>query len=181
MGRSEQLAHEGLQLCETHGCNLLASGLWIGKAMVAAGRGDWDTARTLTDTMERWAVPRRALCGMCWNSSKQLSVRIGARRQSRKRCSARSPALRSFRHDWHLYRLEVRVSPLRMSKPPSSSARRSPSRRSNAGRSDLARIHLVYGERLRRQRAIVEARVQLTAALEIFHLYSLFPELGISS
>jgi hypothetical protein len=121
MGRSEQLAHEGLQLCETHGCNLLASGLWIGKAMVAAGRGDWDTARTLTDTMERWAVPRRALCGMCWNSSKQLSVRIGARRQSRKRCSARSPALRSFRHDWHLYRLEVRVSPLRMSKPPSSS------------------------------------------------------------
>jgi DNA-binding CsgD family transcriptional regulator len=35
-------------------------------------------------------------------------------------------------------------------------------------RFDLARVHLVYGERLRRGRAMIEARVQLNAALEIF-------------
>jgi DNA-binding CsgD family transcriptional regulator len=33
---------------------------------------------------------------------------------------------------------------------------------------DLARVRLAYGERLRRHRAMAEARVQLTAALAIF-------------
>lgn len=33
---------------------------------------------------------------------------------------------------------------------------------------DLARVRLAYGERLRRHRAMVAARVQLNAALEIF-------------
>ena len=33
---------------------------------------------------------------------------------------------------------------------------------------DLARVRLAYGERLRRSRAMVEARVQLNAALEVF-------------
>jgi DNA-binding CsgD family transcriptional regulator len=33
---------------------------------------------------------------------------------------------------------------------------------------DLARVRLAYGERLRRRRAMTEARVQLSAALEIF-------------
>jgi len=33
---------------------------------------------------------------------------------------------------------------------------------------DLARVRLAYGERLRRRRAMAEARVQLNAALEIF-------------
>ena len=33
---------------------------------------------------------------------------------------------------------------------------------------DLARVRLAYGERLRRERAMVESRVQLNAALEIF-------------
>jgi ATP/maltotriose-dependent transcriptional regulator MalT len=34
--------------------------LWFAKAIVAAGRGDHDTTRALTDTMDRWAAPRRA-------------------------------------------------------------------------------------------------------------------------
>jgi len=33
---------------------------------------------------------------------------------------------------------------------------------------DLARVRLAYGERLRRQRAMTDARVQLNAALEVF-------------
>jgi DNA-binding CsgD family transcriptional regulator len=33
---------------------------------------------------------------------------------------------------------------------------------------DLARVHLLYGERLRRARATNDSRVQLSAALEIF-------------
>src|SRR5580693_3743766 len=64
-GRSEHLADEGLQLCETHGHNLLASE-WIGKAADAA---TGDTARTPTDTMERWAA-------RCRPEGVQLGMRL---------------------------------------------------------------------------------------------------------
>ena len=55
-----QLADEGLALCEAHGYQLLAWPLWFGKAIIAAARGDDDTARALADEMDRWAAPRRA-------------------------------------------------------------------------------------------------------------------------
>ena len=56
---SGQLADEGLALCEGHGYQLLAWPFRLGAALVAAGRGDYDRTRALTDEMMRWAVPRR--------------------------------------------------------------------------------------------------------------------------
>ena len=57
---AQQLADEGLGLCEAHGYQLLAWPLWFAKAVVAAARGEDDTARALADEMDRWAAPRRA-------------------------------------------------------------------------------------------------------------------------
>ena len=56
---SEELAGEGLALCEAHGYLLLAWPFRLGAALVAAGRGDYDRTRALTDEMMLWAVPRR--------------------------------------------------------------------------------------------------------------------------
>jgi DNA-binding CsgD family transcriptional regulator len=53
------LATEGLDLCETHGYGLQTWFLRGGQALVAAGRGDEDLMRSLTDHMMRWAAPRR--------------------------------------------------------------------------------------------------------------------------
>jgi DNA-binding NarL/FixJ family response regulator len=57
---AQQLADEGLALCEAHGYQLLESPLWFAKAIVAAARGEGETARALADEMDRWAAPRRA-------------------------------------------------------------------------------------------------------------------------
>jgi DNA-binding CsgD family transcriptional regulator len=54
-----QLAEEGLGLCDAHGYRILAWPGRYGKALIAAARGDYDTARALADEMTRWALPRR--------------------------------------------------------------------------------------------------------------------------
>ena len=56
---SEQLAGEGFAVCEAHGYRLLAWPFRLGEALIAAGRGDYDHTRDLTDEMMLWAVPRR--------------------------------------------------------------------------------------------------------------------------
>lgn len=53
------LTGEGLALCRAYNYSLLQ---WVGhflQALVAAGRGDHATSRTLTEQMSRWAAPRR--------------------------------------------------------------------------------------------------------------------------
>jgi DNA-binding CsgD family transcriptional regulator len=55
----QALAGEGLALCQAYNYSLLQ---WVGhflQALVATGRGDHATSRTLTEQMSRWAVPRR--------------------------------------------------------------------------------------------------------------------------
>ena len=55
-----QLVDEGLQLCETHGYDLLA---WSGRltvALLAAARGDSGKATDIAKEMDAWAAPRRA-------------------------------------------------------------------------------------------------------------------------
>lgn len=56
---TERLAEEGLGLCDVHGYGLLAWPFRLGQSLVAAGRGDQDRTRALTDEMIRWAAPRR--------------------------------------------------------------------------------------------------------------------------
>jgi DNA-binding CsgD family transcriptional regulator len=55
-----QLADEGLQLCGTHGYDLLT---WPGRltvALLAAARGDAQQATDIARDMDAWATPRRA-------------------------------------------------------------------------------------------------------------------------
>lgn len=55
----QALTDEGLALCRTYNYSLLQ---WVGQflqALVATGRGDHATSRTLTEQMSRWAAPRR--------------------------------------------------------------------------------------------------------------------------
>jgi DNA-binding CsgD family transcriptional regulator len=55
-----QLVDEGLQLCDTHGYDLLT---WPGRltaALLAAARGDFQEATDTARDMDAWATPRRA-------------------------------------------------------------------------------------------------------------------------
>ena len=59
-GEAEALVAEGVALCDAQGFRLLA---WPGRylqALLAAGRGDDDVCRALTDAMTEWAAPRGA-------------------------------------------------------------------------------------------------------------------------
>ncbi|MEV5152181.1 AAA family ATPase [Streptomyces werraensis] len=53
-----QLADEGLQLCEESGYSFFAWYFLYNNAIVAASRGDTDTAQALADQMTDWATPR---------------------------------------------------------------------------------------------------------------------------
>jgi DNA-binding CsgD family transcriptional regulator len=59
--QAQQLADEGVALCDAHGYLLLR---WMGRhvqALLAAARGDYDTTVALADEMIRWASPRQAM------------------------------------------------------------------------------------------------------------------------
>ncbi|GHH73511.1 LuxR family transcriptional regulator [Streptomyces sulfonofaciens] len=53
-----ELAEEGIQLCESSGYHALAWYFLYSRAIVAAARGDEETADRMTDRMIRWATPR---------------------------------------------------------------------------------------------------------------------------
>ncbi|RAG82172.1 hypothetical protein DN069_28910 [Streptacidiphilus pinicola] len=56
---AEDLLIEAQELCEAHGYGLLAlSGRFI-RALLAAGRGDFEAAGVLVDNITHWAAPRR--------------------------------------------------------------------------------------------------------------------------
>ncbi|KIF79436.1 LuxR family transcriptional regulator [Streptomyces sp. 150FB] len=55
---SDELADEGLQLCENSGYEFFAWYFWYCRAVVAASRGDDDTVTRLTDQIVRFATPR---------------------------------------------------------------------------------------------------------------------------
>ncbi len=58
-GEAQELASEGLRLCESHGYLLLSWPGQLALALVAAARGDRVTVMALTDEMTQWAEPRR--------------------------------------------------------------------------------------------------------------------------
>lgn len=56
---ARQLSDEGLELCRTHGYDLLS---WSGRltgALLAAARGDFEAAADTARDMDAWAAPRR--------------------------------------------------------------------------------------------------------------------------
>jgi hypothetical protein len=56
---AHDLAIEGLELCDIHGYGLQTWFIRAGQALIAAGPGDEDLVRSLTEQMMRWAAPRR--------------------------------------------------------------------------------------------------------------------------
>ena len=72
---ASRLAREGLALCDAHGYRILRWPLRFGEAVLAAGRGDGETARALADRMTRWAAPRRAeSVGRCAHHVRALAA-----------------------------------------------------------------------------------------------------------
>ncbi len=57
--QAQELADEGLELCLAHGYLLLTWTIRYRQALIAAARGAYDAAHTLTEEMLRWAAPRR--------------------------------------------------------------------------------------------------------------------------
>ncbi|MGV9915369.1 ATP-binding protein [Streptomyces tendae] len=55
-----RLADEGLALCEEHGYRFFSGKFQYVRALVAAARGDAETAAEMTERIARWAVPRGA-------------------------------------------------------------------------------------------------------------------------
>jgi DNA-binding CsgD family transcriptional regulator len=91
---SEELAGEGLALCEAHGYRLLAWPFRLGSALVAAGRGDYERTRTLTDEMMIWAVPRRirGVQMFAWHARTIAALGQGDYETAYQHASAISPA-----------------------------------------------------------------------------------------
>ena len=56
----QQLTDEAVELCDAHGYVLRRWPHRSTQAMLAAGRGDREAARAITDEVLQWAVPRRA-------------------------------------------------------------------------------------------------------------------------
>jgi DNA-binding CsgD family transcriptional regulator len=206
-----QLADEGLELCQAHGYQLLRWPLWFGQAFLAAGRGDDDTVRMLTDGMVQWAAPRAARTVQLYASHARAFAALGRGdvEDAYHHAAAVSPpgilashvplalwtamdlveaAVRTGRHaeatahvtalrDADIAAMSPRLALLAcgsaaIAAPAASATGLFEEALAIPGVErwpfDLARVRLIYGERLRRAHATAEAQVQLTAALETF-------------
>jgi DNA-binding CsgD family transcriptional regulator/tetratricopeptide (TPR) repeat protein/energy-coupling factor transporter ATP-binding protein EcfA2 len=205
------LALEGIELCETHGYGLQTWFLRAGQALFAAGRGDEELVRTLTEQMMRWAAPRRqGLVQMFAHHARGLSaLGQGAFEAAYQHLSAICPpgefpaytayavktpldlveaAVRTGRHD----EATAHVDAMRSANLASLSGRLALLTAAAAALCasgdeavrlyeealtlpgvdrwpfDLARVHLAYGEHLRRHHAPRAAKPHLDTALAAF-------------
>ncbi|WP_283136073.1 helix-turn-helix transcriptional regulator [Rhizohabitans arisaemae] len=207
----EQVVDEGLALCDTHGYRLTAwPGVYL-KAMLAAARGQEDTATALADRITRWATPRRAhaLLAYAWQITALVALGRGDFEDAYRRSAAISPpgvlashlphalwsitdlveaAVRAGRHAEaaaHAAAVDraglAVISPRLAMVAGATAAMVAPDGRYSrlfqnalaiAGAErwpfERARLQLVYGERLRRDKATGQARTQLAAALDTF-------------
>ena len=139
---------EASALCQEHGYPLLAGMSLSYQALVAAARGEHDKTRALASQLASWGGPRRALI------------------LTQRACHARALDA-AGRGDFETaYENAATVAP--------------PGTLDYTPQGlwvlfDLARVHLTYGERLRRDRATSDARRHLSAAREIFNQLSAAP------
>ncbi len=213
-----RLAEEGLGLCQAHGYRLLAWLLQYGQALLAAARGDYDTADQLTDEISRWAGPRggRAVQACACHARTLAAMGQGDFERAYQQAAAVSPAGVFASHVPHALRVafDLVEAAVRTGRHAEAAAHVAVMREIGlAGISprlalivtgaaavaapdleatplfaqalaipgagdwpfDLARVHLAYGERLRRTRATTQARQQLGAALDIFRRLGAYP------
>ncbi|GAA3898384.1 AAA family ATPase [Streptomyces lannensis] len=98
-----QLADEGLQLCEESGYSFFAWYFLYNKAIVAASRGDTDTAQALADQMADWATPRgvRAALDYARHVQAVASISDGDFESAFRHASAVSPPGQLARYTPH--------------------------------------------------------------------------------
>ncbi len=89
-----RLAEEGLGLCRARGYRLFAWLLQYGQALLAAARGDYDTAEQLTDEITRWAGPRggRAVQACACHARTLAAMGQGDFERAYQQAAAVSPA-----------------------------------------------------------------------------------------
>jgi DNA-binding CsgD family transcriptional regulator len=63
---AQPVIDEAVELCTVHGYRLLCMCARAIQALLAAGRGDEDATRSLTDEMLQWAAPRRVRAVQCF-------------------------------------------------------------------------------------------------------------------
>jgi DNA-binding CsgD family transcriptional regulator/energy-coupling factor transporter ATP-binding protein EcfA2 len=205
------LGIEALALCETHGYGLQTWFLRAGQALIAAGRGDEDLVRSLTEQTMRWAAPRRqGLVQMFAHHARGLSaLGQGAFEAAYQHLSAICPpgelpaytayalktpldlveaAVRTGRHDeaaahveamrsanlnslsGHLALMTAAAAALCASGDEAVALYEQALGLPDGDRwqFDWARVHLAYGEHLRRHNAPRAAKPHLDVALEVF-------------
>jgi DNA-binding CsgD family transcriptional regulator len=205
-------AERAAELCRVWGFHLI--GAWPARyiqALLAAGRGDYETVRSIRDEMVQWAVPRgvKSVQWYAWHAETLAALGQGDFEGAYRRASAISPpgtfashvyfallvpmdlveaAVHSDRReeaaahvkamrDLNIASLSSRLALL----VAGSAAMASPVENgvdhfeealalhdSDRWPFERARVELAYGERLRRARAMTEARSHLTAALDAF-------------
>jgi DNA-binding CsgD family transcriptional regulator len=205
-------ADEARELCRIRGFHL--SGAWSSRyiqALLAAGRGEYETVGSIVAEMVQWAMPRgvRYVQWCAWHARTLAALSQGDFDEAFRRASAISPAgtfashgyyalyvpmdlveaaVRSGRHDeaaahvTAMHELNIAGLGSRLALlVAGSAAMASPAdgglelfedalALSDTDRwpFDRARVALAYGERLRRARAMTEARSHLRSALETF-------------
>jgi DNA-binding CsgD family transcriptional regulator len=89
-----QLADEGLELCESSGYSFFSWYFRYNKGIVAASRGDTDTAQELADTIMDWAAPRgvRAALHYAHQIHAVANIANGDFEEAFRHASAVSPA-----------------------------------------------------------------------------------------
>jgi DNA-binding CsgD family transcriptional regulator len=203
-------AEEGLELCQTHGYDLMAWPLRLVLGWIAAARGNTGTAHSLADDMTRWAAPRlvrgvevfgrhvrglAALAGGDFDEAyRQLAaisppgtfaphvayalwtpldlVEAAVRSGRRKHAAAHVAAMREAEIATisPRYALYAAAGSAVIAEEGAAGEFARALAIPGAGRwpFEHARVRLMYGERLRRDRATTDARAQLTAAREEF-------------
>jgi len=209
--QAQELADEGLELSLAHGYPLLTWAFRYRQALIAAARGAYDGAHTLTDEMLRWAAPRRI--GQADLAAHHVgsiaALGRGDFEDAYQHATAISPAgvlashvplalwvlmdlveaaVRTGRHTEaaaHVTAMRdagiAAISPRLALLAAGSEAIATPDGNGlglfeealaipgvDRFPFDLARVQLLYGERLRRARSTKESRSHLAAALEIF-------------
>jgi DNA-binding CsgD family transcriptional regulator len=207
---AETLAREGLDLAVAYGYHLLKAHLRIRPAFIAAGRGNADLARTLTDEITTWAAPRgigltqafarhaRAIAALAkgdyeeayaqtsWISLPSIpstgiparwmvmdlveaDVRTGRTDQARAHVAAAQQA-GVPRFSSHTALIAAGAAALAADDDQAGPLFEAALSLPEADRWpwENARIHLAYGQWLRRTRDITRARLHLRAATETF-------------
>jgi DNA-binding CsgD family transcriptional regulator len=212
------LCDEGSALCEQHGYQLLLQSAFYVQGLLAAGRGDEQTALAATGEIVRWCGPRGIKAGLCyaWWARTLLALGRGDFEEAFEQAIKISPAgslvpytpwamwvmmdlvhaaIRTGRH----IEAAAHVAAIRAANVESLSSRTALLARGAAAivapdsdaveafdaalgipgverwPFDLARVRLAYGERLRRGRAMNEARIHLAAAQELFESVGAHP------